>query len=218
MRRENRFRVAVEIGGEVVAAHLPNSGRLAELLTPARPCWLAAFDSPQRKTRFDLTLVACAGVLVSVDACCPNGLLHEALEAGRLPHFAAYPAARREVRHGSSRLDFRLTGEAGTCWVEAKSVTLVEDGIARFPDAPTLRGVRHVRELMTLVEGGGTAAITFVVQRADARLFVPHFEADRELACALREAERAGVGIHAWSCGVSRREIILDREIPVDLG
>jgi sugar fermentation stimulation protein A len=218
VRRENRFRVAVEVGGEFVAAHLPNSGRITELLTPARPCWLAAFDSPQRKTRFDLALVAHAGVLVSVDARRPNSLLHEALEAGRLSHFAGYTAAEREVMHGSSRLDFRLTGETGTCWIEAKSVTLVEDGIARFPDAPTVRGARHVRELIALVKSGDAAAIVFVVQRADARLLVPHSEADPELAFALREANRSGVGIHAWSCGVSRREIIVDREIPVNLG
>jgi len=218
VRRENRFRVAVEVAGEVVSAHLPNSGRLGELLIPGRPCWLATFDSSHRKTRFDLALVAYAGALVSVDARRPNDLLYEALEAGRLPRFAGYPVIEREVRQGSSRLDFRLRGQDGTCWVETKSVTLVEDGVARFPDAPTLRGARHVRELIALVQGGSAAAVVFVVQRPDARAFAPHCKADPEFTATLREAKRAGVDICAWSCQVTRREIRMVREIPVDLG
>ena len=218
VRRDNRFRVAVEVAGEVVAAHLPNSGRLTELLTPGRPWWLAAFDNPRRKTRYDLALVAYAGVLVSVDARRPNGLVAEALAAGRLAPFSGYAQVEREMRRGTSRLDFRLSGEAGTCWVEAKSVTLVEDGVARFPDAPTLRGTRHVRELTRIAAGDEQAVVVFIVQRPDAVSFRPHREADPAFATALREAAEAGVGIHAWSCQVSGREIAIGRELPVDLG
>jgi sugar fermentation stimulation protein A len=217
VRRENRFRVAVEVGGELASAHLPNSGRLTELLTPGRRCWLEPFDSPRRKTCFDLVLVEYAGVFVSVDARRPNSLLAEALAAGHLRPFKAHTAFEREVPWAGSRLDFRLEGPGGTCWVEAKSVTLVEDGIALFPDAPTLRGTRHVRELIRLVENGDRAAVVFVVQRPHARQFSPNAESDPALAAALRAAQTAGVAVHAWSCIVNRQEIAIDRELPVVL-
>ena len=139
VRRDNRFRVTVEVEGEPAAAHLPNSGRLTELLTPGRACWLASFDDPRRKTRLDLVLVEYASVLVSVDARLPNTLFAEALAAGRLEPFRGITRFEREVQLGESRLDFLLRGPAGACWVEVKSVTLVEDGVARFPDAPTAR-------------------------------------------------------------------------------
>ncbi|MEE8390747.1 MAG: DNA/RNA nuclease SfsA [Anaerolineae bacterium] len=216
-RRDNRFRVTIEIEGERVAAHLPNSGRLTELLTPDRLCWLTEFDDPRRKTRFDLTLVEYAGTLVSVDARLPNYLLAEALAAGRLEPFRDYDGIEREVRIGKSRLDFRLSGVAGVCWVEVKSVTLVEGGVARFPDAPTARGVRHLGELTTAVRRGDRAAVVFIIQRADAQRFAPHDQADAAFGVALREAAGAGVGVYAWMCEVSQRAITIAGRIPVDL-
>ena len=217
VRRDNRFRVTVSVAGEAVAAHLPNSGRLTELLIPGRACWLVGFDDPRRKTRFDLTLVEYAGVLVSVDARLPNALLAEALAVGRLEPFRDYTDFKREVRLGESRLDFRLGGAAGVCWVEVKSVTLVEDGVARFPDAPTARGARHLGELTAAVGRGERAAAVFVVQRADARRFAPHDQADVAFGQALRVSARAGVGVYAWACEVDRQEITIAGQIPVDL-
>jgi len=217
VRRDNRFRVTVEVGGDSVAAHLPNSGRLTELLVPGRVCWLAEFDSPRRKTRFDLLLVEHSGLFVSVDARLPNELFAEGLAEGRLEPFKAYVHHDREVRLGGSRLDFRLHGTAGACWVEVKSVTLVEDGVARFPDAPTSRGVRHLRELMAVARRGDMAAIVFVVQRVDAGRFAPHDQADAAFGVALREAACAGVGVYAWSCDVSRRTVIIGGRISVTL-
>jgi sugar fermentation stimulation protein A len=217
VRRDNRFRVTVEVEGERVAAHLPNSGRLTELLTPGRPCWLTEFDTSHRKTSFDLTLVAYADTLVSVDARLPNALFAEALVAGRLEPFQGYDGVEREVRFGESRLDFRLSGPAGICWVEVKSVTLVEDGVARFPDAPTARGVRHLGELITAVGKGDRAAVVFVIQRADAQCFVPHDQADAAFGAALRRAAGAGVGICAWGCEVSQQEIAVCEPVLVDL-
>lgn len=216
-RRDNRFRVTVEVDGEPVAAHLPNSGRLTELLTPGRACWLEPFDSPRRKTDFDLKLVEYAGVLVSVDARLPNPLFAEALEESRLAPFQGWTGFEREVRLGESRLDFRLTAPTGAMWVEVKSVTLVEEGLARFPDAPTARGTRHVGELADVVREGGRTAIAFVVQRPDARSFAPHDEADPAFGTALREAAHAGVDVYAWTCMVSRRAIAIAGQIPVDL-
>ena len=217
VRRDNRFRVTVRVAGEPVGAHLPNSGRLTELLTPGRLCWLAGFDNPRRKTRFDLRLVAYAGTLVSVDARLPNSLFAETVAKGRLEPFRRYACFEREVQYGESRLDFRLEGLESVCWVEVKSVTLVEDGVARFPDAPTTRGTRHVRELAKIVEKGERAAAVFIIQRADARRFAPHERADEAFGAALREAARVGVGVFAWTCQVSQKAITIAGQVPVHL-
>lgn len=207
----------MRIDGEEADAHLPNSGRLTELLTPGRPCWVAPAPGSHRKTAYDLKLVRYAGVLVSVDARLPNPLLAEALEEKRLSPFRACRDFDREVTLGESRVDFRLLMPGGTLWIETKSVTLVEDGAARFPDAPTLRGTRHVRELAEVAETGDEAGIVFVVQRPDALRFAPHDSADPAFGDALRAAAAAGVGVYAWTCRVSKQEIAIAEPIPVDL-
>lgn len=217
VRRDNRFRVTVELAGEPVAAHLPNSGRLPELLTSGRRCWLVEFDDPRRKTRFDLKLMAYAGTLVSVDSRLPNPLFAEAVAARRLEPFHWVERVDREVRLGDSRLDFYLEGSGGICWVETKSVTLVQDGVARFPDAPTERGTRHVRELITAVGRGERAAAVFVIQRADAVRFTPHDQADAAFGAALRDAAHVGVGVYAWTCQVSLDQIMISAQLPVEL-
>jgi sugar fermentation stimulation protein A len=217
LRRDNRFRVTVEVGGEPVAAHLPNSGRLTELLIPGRPCLLKPASSPSRKTDFDLKLVEHAGVLVSVDARLPNPLLAEALQEARLAPFESHTRFEREVSLGESRVDFRLHMPDGPLWIETKSVTLVENRVALFPDAPTARGTRHVMELADAVEGGDRAAVVFVVQRPDARTFAPYDAADPAFGKALRRAADNGVDVYAWTCHVSREAISIARKIPVDL-
>lgn len=215
IRRDNRFRVMVEVDGRPLAAHLPNSGRLGELLTPARELRLASMPHPRRKTPYDLKLVRYAGVWVSVDARLPNPLFAEAFQACRLPGFEGYTRAQSEISLGESRIDFLLNGPAGRCWVETKSVTLVEAGLALFPDAPTERGRRHLAEMVRAVEQGDQAAILFVVQRPDARAFCPHAEADPDFARALHQAHAAGVWVLAGRCQVSEDEIVFDRIIPV---
>ena len=217
VRRENRFRVTVEVAGRIEAAHLPNSGRLGELLIPGRCCYLAPRLSPRRRTPYDLLLVAHAEVLVSVDARLPNRLFAEALAAGRLAPFAGATAVEPEVRRGGSRLDFRLEGPWGVCWVEAKSVTLVKGGVALFPDAPTGRGRRHLEELAALAREGDRAAVVFVVQRSDAAAFAPNAEIDPAFARALREAQAAGVETYAYRCRVTRRALSIVDEVPVVL-
>ena len=217
VRRLNRFRVTVIIEDTMVDAHLPNSGRLTELLTLDRPCWLEPIDGSHRKTDYDLKLVEYADVLVSVDARLPNPLFAEALEKEQLSPFQGYLEFDREVALGGSRVDFRLTMPDSVVWVETKSVTLVEEGVALFPDAPTARGTRHVQELTDVVTEGDQAAIVFVVQRQDARRFAPHDPADPSFGDALRHAADAGVGVYAWTCQVSKQAITISEQIPVDL-
>ncbi|MFH1929829.1 MAG: DNA/RNA nuclease SfsA [Chloroflexota bacterium] len=149
--RDNRFRATVELNGEYVWAHLANSGRLTELLTPGRRLFLRPATAQGRRTAYDLVLVDLDGVLVSVDARVPNSLVEEALREGNLASFDGYETIRREVRWGGSRLDFVLEDQSRRCLIEAKSVTLVKRGVALFPDAPTIRGRRHVEELRRLL-------------------------------------------------------------------
>jgi len=217
IRRDNRFRASIRLDGQIVAAHVPNSGRLGELFRPGAAIWVVRRPAPGRKTCCDLTLVEYQGQLVSVDSRLPNKLVAEALSRNILPPFAAYPQHRPEVRTGASRLDFLLSGPAGRCWLETKSVTLVENGIALFPDAPTERGIRHLEELAALRAGGDRAAALFVIQRNDASAFSPHPSAHPAFAEALRRANAQGVEIYAWRCRVSLDAIELAESIPVRL-
>ncbi len=222
VKRDNRFRVQVRVAGHTRAAHLPNSGRLEELLVPGRQVWVIPVDlarRPKRRTAYDMALVKYAGHLVSVDARLPGHLVAEALEKGQLAGFERYPDVRREVNLGQSRIDFRLQGaaEPAPCWIEVKSVTLVEDGTARFPDAPTARGRRHVQELIKAVKQGHQAAVVFVIQRGDAQRFTPHDQADPAFGQVLRQAAQRGVSVHAWRCQVSLEAIQLSEQVPVNL-
>jgi sugar fermentation stimulation protein A len=217
VKRDNRFRVTVQVEGHLVEAHLPNSGRLRELLLPGRRVLLAAAQAPGRLTSYDLLMVDLEGTLVSIDARMPSRLLYNALQAGRLEEFAGYAEVRREVTYGQSRLDLALEGgpDGERCFIEAKSVTLVKDGVALFPDAPTQRGRRHLGELARARAEGHRAAVVFVVQRDDASRFSPDDEADPAFGQALREAAQAGVEIYAYKCRVSEGEVALNAPLPV---
>jgi len=219
IKRDNRFRVTVRVEGHLVWAHLPNSGRLKELLVPGRRVLLAPVQAPGRLTAYDLLMVDLDGTLVSIDARLPNRLLYETLQAGRIAEFAGYAQVRREVTYGQSRLDLVLEGgpDGGRCFIEVKSVTLVEDGVALFPDAPTQRGRRHLGELARARAEGHRAAVVFVVQRDDAVRFSPHDEADPAFGQALREAAQAGVEVYAYKCRVSEEEVTLDAPLPVTI-
>jgi len=209
--------VLVDLAGTEALAHLPNSGRLGELLVAGAPVWLVPQPSAFRRTAWDLVLVDAAGQLVSVDSRMANLLVAAGLADGAFEELRDYPTWRREVRVGESRLDFLLSGESGACFVEAKNVTLVQNGRALFPDAPTLRGARHLRELTRCVVDGDRAAVLFIVQRADAESFSPNAPADPPFASALEEAARAGVLVQAYRCGVTLQGMTLGRQIPVRL-
>jgi sugar fermentation stimulation protein A len=216
VHRDNRFRATVQVNGRDAWAHVPNSGKLTDLFVTGRPVWLALANSDGRRTAYDLKLVELPSGLVSVDARLPNPLFAEALRENRLAPFP-YPTVRPEAVYGSSRLDFHLSGPAGDCWVETKSVTLVENGQALFPDVPTARGRRHLRELLAIRQSGQRAAVVFVIQRSDARAFRPHQAADPDLATVLQQAVVAGVEAFAYTCTVSLSSITLARPIELIL-
>jgi len=212
--RPNRFRAVVRVNGEHSSAHVASPGRMEELLLPGRRVWLKPAAAPHRVTDYDLKLVEHDGHLVSVDSRLPNALFAEALERGRIDFARPYPEVRAEVRRGASRLDFRLSGTKGDCWVEVKSVNLVEDGIALFPDAPTVRGRRHVLELAEIAAEGGCAAAVFVIQRSDPEACAPHALADPDLAQAIAYALARGVILRAYTCDVSLSAIQIVRRVP----
>ena len=216
--RPNRFTCLMTLGGREVVAHVANSGRMRELFRRENPMYLAPAPSQsRRKTAYDLALVKVDGVLVSADARLPNALVREAIEASGLPAFAGYDSLRPEVKFEDSRVDFLLSGPSGLCYIEVKSVTLVEDGVGLFPDAPTERGRRHVLTLCEAVRQGHRAAVVFVVQRPDADSLAPNCPADPEFCRALVHAVRCGVEVYAHRCRVSLASIELADEIPVEM-
>lgn len=216
--RDNRFRVTVEVGGSEVGAHLPNSGRLGELLVPGSQAILVEKQAAGRKTGYDLSLVEHDGRWVSVDARLPNDLVEEALRAGRIEPLAGYPALRREVTFGHSRFDFLLESpQRHPCLVEVKSITLVIDGLGCFPDAVTARGRRHVNELAQAVAEGYRAAVLFCVQRDDARGMRPHDQSDPAFGHALRDAATQGVEVYAFACRVEPGDVAITEHLPVHL-
>ena len=216
--RDNRFQVTVQLGERQVWAHLPNPGRLGELLVPQRRVVVARRPGGKRKTGYDLCLVEMDGRWISVDARLPNRLVAEALTAGRLAPLAGYPAVRNEVPFGHSRLDFLLEApERRPCLVEVKSVTLVVDGLGCFPDAVTLRGRRHVQELAVAVAAGYRAVVIFVVQREDALGLRPYHESDPDFARALGDAVQRGVEVYAYACHVEPGQVEISHQLPVCL-
>lgn len=215
--RENRFRARVRLGRQEVAAYVPNSGRLTELLSPHRPVLLAAAQSAGRVTGYDLLMVSLPHTLVSIDARLPNQLLYEALQNKAVPEFGGYRAVRQEVAYGDSRLDFLLEADGfkRPCLIETKSVTLVRDGIGYFPDAVTTGGRRPVLELRRACIDGMRAAVVFVIQREDVVALAPHDESDPRFGEAVREVVADGVEVYAYCCRVTRGEVSLHKRVPV---
>lgn len=214
--RPNRFLTIVRRGGREVEAHLPDPGRLTELLVPGRAVWVRPESGGKRKTRYTLALVrAPSGELVSLVTTLPNALVGEALEASRITELAGWRVRAAEHAWGKSRFDFLLSFRRRRMLLEVKSVTLVEAGRALFPDAVTARGARHVRELAAALEEGMEAAVLFVAQRRDARSITAARSIDPAFADALAEASAAGVRLLGYRCRVTREEVRLLEAIPV---
>lgn len=223
--RPNRFLVRVHLPeGARVEAHLPDPGRLRELLRPGVRVWLRpSGPSATRRTSWTAVLVETPDGrgLVSMDTTVPNRLVAVALEAGALEEFRGWNLERREAPVGRSRIDFLLSREGGRrLLLEVKSVTLVEDdGVARFPDAVTTRGTRHVGELRRAVESGAAeASILFVLQRADARRIEAARSIDPGFAEALERARDAGVTVAGRRCRVELDRVFLGGPVEAGVG
>ncbi len=225
IERPNRFLLHCALDPDVpgaavvepVAVHLADPGRLEELLLPGQRVWVRPAASPTRKTEWSAVLVETpdgAG-LVSVDTSVPNRLIHRALAEGALEEFDGWSLERAEWAHGRSRIDFLLARQDRKLALEVKSVTLVEGGVALFPDAVTARGARHVRELADLARTDGwDAAILFVLQRDDAHRIEAARSIDPTFADALAEARQAGTRVFGRRCRVTLSRLELGPPVP----
>ena len=217
--RPNRFLTVVEINGELVHSHLPDPGRLKELLLPGAELYLRPVSEEiPRKTRFTTVMVCHKGQFISLVSTLPNRFVKESLKKNKLPMFKNYKLLKPEVTVGKHRFDFLLESPKGKLfYLEIKSVTYVENGIAQFPDAVTERGARHAMALAELVEQGYEAGILFVCQRKDGKLFKPMWERDPRFSEALVHSYNSGVKVWCIACSVTLKSITLIREIPVNL-
>lgn len=220
--RPNRFVVLARLDScQVVAAHCADRGRLL-WLRAGMPLLLSEKDAAGRKTRFQVVAAHTGGAWASLDTHLPNRLIARALDQRALPQFAAYDQIKREAVYGASRFDFRLDRGAAPaalpgqrCWLEIKSAGVAHDGIAWFPDAPTERGARHLRELAELARCGVRAAVLFVAQHAAARSVRPDTTIDPHFAAALGSAVADGVEVYAYRCPIERDGIRLGEQIEV---
>ncbi len=218
LERPNRFLATVQVDAAVVPCFVPNPGRMYELLFPGVEVLLHEVGRQgQRKTGWDLIGVQYGAAVVSIDTRVPNRLVRAALENGDLPELTGYPGIQPEYRYGHSRLDFLLTRDEARCLVEVKSCTLVDDGVARFPDAPTVRGRRHLADLMAAKRAGVRACVVFVVQRGDAQRFTPNDATDPAFGATLRQAVQAGVEVYVYRAPLIGRRITLNGRLDVAL-
>ena len=200
LRRPNRFIAYILHEGEEKICHVKNTGRCKELLVPGADILVQAAANPERKTPFDLISVYKGERLINMDAVAPNVVFGEFLRAGGLGFIPE--GIKAECSHGDSRFDFYFEHEGRQAFAEVKGVTLEDDGIVRFPDAPTERGVKHLHGLMECVKEGFDAYAVFVIQMANVRHFEPNEKTHGEFAEALRAAEAAGVKVLAYECRV----------------
>ena len=213
LSRPNRFVAHVEIGGNVEVVHVKNTGRCRELLVPGAAVYLEKSTNPNRKTAYDLIAVEKNSKLINMDAQAPNRVFAE----WAMQFDPTVAAVHSEYTFGQSRLDFCLETPGGLHLVEVKGVTLETDGKALFPDAPTERGVRHIRELQRAAESGLDAALFFVVQIKDIQSIAPNDATHPAFGKALREAAAHGVRVLAYDCDVTPDSLCIRREVPVIL-
>lgn len=219
IQRRNRFVAEVMLDdGRPVEAHCPNTGSMAGCKAPGSRVWLSPAENPARKLAWTWELVEADGTLVGLHTGRSNGLVAEAIAAGRVPSLAGYEKLRREVRYGeSSRIDLLLEfADRPPCYVEVKNVTAaVDGGIGYFPDAVTTRGAKHLREMAVEVARVNRAMLVFCVQRGDVDEVRPADHIDPAYGVALRQALAAGVEVVALGALVSPEVIVLCRDLPV---
>ena len=214
LSRPNRFIAHVDIGGQTEVVHVKNTGRCRELLPPGARVWCQRSDNPGRKTKYDLITVRKGSRLINMDSQAPNAAAREWLLSGGL---GPVENLRAETVHGDSRYDFSFEKEGKTCFLEVKGVTLENDGVCAFPDAPTERGARHLRGLTEAARAGFGAYVLFVIQMSDVQYLHPNDATDPAFAAALREAAAGGVKVLAMDCSVTVDSMTIRNPVPVKL-
>ena len=198
--RPNRFIAEVEVDGNLEIAHVPNTGRCRELLVEDAVVWLKPSDNPNRKTKFSLHFVENKNVLVSLYSQQANSIVYDAIINGKIKELLNYSSHQREKTVDNSRIDIYLENKNEQCYVEVKGVTLIVDGEARFPDAPTERGAKHLKELIKLKKEGNRCVVFFLIQHPAGKFFRPNWENDPKFSQTLNDAYDAGVEILVYRC------------------
>lgn len=204
LARPNRFIAHVEIDGKTEICHVKNTGRCRELLPVGAEVWCQVADDPKRKTKFDLITVRKGDRLINMDSQAPNAAAKEWLLSGGLGEIENLKA---ETVHGDSRFDFSFVKDGKLCFLEVKGVTLEDDGVCAFPDAPTERGVKHLKGLTKAAQEGFGAFVLFVIQMPDVKYLHPNDKTDPAFGAALREAAENGVCVLAMDCAVTEDEM-----------
>jgi len=212
--RPNRFIAQVTIAGKEEICHVKNTGRCRELLVPGATVWCQHFDTPTRKTNYDLISVQKGSRMINMDSQAPNSAAREWLSSGGLGQIAQL---RPETFHGDSRFDFSFRKDGRPCFLEVKGVTLETDGVCAFPDAPTTRGVKHLQGLARAAREGYGAYVLFVIQMADVKYLRPNDATDPAFGEALRQAAAAGVQILAMDCKVTEDSMVIHSPVEIRL-
>ena len=217
LRRVNRFTAFVELNGQEEMVHVKNTGRCKEVLSEGARVFLEEADKEGRKTKYSLIAVYKGDMLVNMDSQAPNQMAAEALAEGKIEEIDEVDFLKREVSYENSRFDLFYQKGEKKGFIEVKGVTLEGNGIAKFPDAPTERGAKHLRELIKAKEEGYEAAALFVIQMKGVQEFRPNEERDKNFTAALKEAAKAGVKILAYDCRVQVGKVYIDQKVPVNL-
>ncbi|MGB4588229.1 MAG: DNA/RNA nuclease SfsA [Clostridiaceae bacterium] len=219
INRPNRFQAYVEYEGEVIMVHVPNTGRIREILIPGCTVILRKEDNPARKTAFTLIAAYKGMSLINIDSQIPNRVVEEALLEGRIEKLKGYTNVKREKFYKKSRFDFLLENDEGEkYYLEVKGVTLEHEGKASFPDAVTERGARHISELMEAKKEGYGAGIIFVLQMENMISFTPAWARDPLFSSTLKKAEDFGIDILAYECKVTETSLDLTSSVEVRIG
>ena len=211
--RPNRFIAEVEIDGRAEICHVKNTGRCKELLVRGAKVYVEESSNPERKTRFDLISVYKGDTLINMDSQAPNKVFSE--WATKTDYFGEITLIKPECKYKNSRFDFYIETEKRKIFVEVKGVTLENDGVVSFPDAPTQRGVKHIRELQEAIKDGYEAYVFFIVQMSGVRYFVPNGENDPGFAQALENASENGVIVKALECEVTKNSLTATEYVQV---
>ena len=214
LARPNRFIAHIEIDGQTEICHVKNTGRCRELLPVGAKVWCEESSNPARKTKFDLISVQKGQRIINMDSQAPNAAVKEWLETGGLGEIENL---KPESRQGDSRFDFSFTKDGKPCFLEVKGVTLENDGVCAFPDAPTERGAKHLKELASLAESGFGAYVLFVIQMEGVKYLHPNDLTDKPFGDALRSAKNAGVEILAYDCKITENTMVIRDKVEVKL-
>ena len=213
--RPNRFIAYVEIEGQTEIVHVKNTGRCKELLMDGATVYVQKSDNPLRKTKYDLITVEKNKMLINMDSQAPNKVFGEWVKQGNFtPNISLI---KPECKYGNSRFDFYIEADERKIFAEIKGVTLEENGVVMFPDAPTERGVKHIRELCECVNNGYEGYIIFIIQMEKCKYFTPNKVTHPEFAEALKFASKCGVNIKALNCTVTSDELKILSEVEVRL-